>query len=384
VLKTPKKEWRVTEWHKRYIAAATNYAFFCEQSSDENDAVARTIHKKEGMEAQKAAIRGVQDATHKQRELESKTAAKTKEKTEKDKAAAHEDRQKHLIRMMADKARFERLRSYPQSSVHLLGFVADASTGKGILGVNITSKCPFDTYTGTTTAYIENSGFSKYLTKNGITGPEGYRCELEYAAPGYISLQFHILIARQETQSAFRHAMLMPNLATPPPYRIVLQYSNMPADIDAHLQVYADGQSTYDISGHRPQSTAFQYLKNGKADEYPFVTMDANTNNGYGPESHTIHVPQVGTYGYYVMNYDHHFTDNLKFHDSDARVFVYKGNELLHRYAIRNAMGSPAKYWQVFSMTCTQPAGEVTCTVDEIGAFVKSLPLSANIVTKAV
>ena len=30
-----------------------------------------------------------------------------------------------------------------------------------------------------------------------------------------------------------------------------------------------------------------------------------------------------------VKNYDHHFTSNLKFHDCDARVFVYRGNELM-------------------------------------------------------
>jgi len=282
---------------------------------------------------------------------------------------------------MADKARFERLRSYPQSSVNLLGFVADASTGKGLVGVNISSECPFHTYNGVTEVNErEPSSYSKYHIERGVTGPEGYRCYLTYSREGYIPLQFRLLIASVETEAVFRHAMLLPSLDSPPAYRIVMQYGNNPADIDAHLQTYSENQEhAYDISGHRGESPKFVYSEKGNKDAFPFITMDVNQNTGYGPQTHSIHSPQVGKYGYYVKNFDHHYTSNLKFHDSGARVFVYEGNTLISRYAIRNAQGSPSKFWQVFSMTCKSGASEaVTCSVASIDTFVKKMPTTPN------
>jgi hypothetical protein len=381
-----KADWRMKQWHERYIAAASNYAFFCEQSTDENNRVSKTIHEKMGLEAQKAALRGLQDATYKKKEKEAKTRAKTKEKNTKDQAAAHEKKQKDLITKMADEARVERLHSLPQTSLDLMGFVADAMSGKGVIGVKIDSACPFATYSATTTELEQASGFSKYTIKKGVSGPKGYRCYLTYKKDGYIPLRYRILIAEKETQAIFRHSVLMPIRAKPPSYRIVLQYSNTPADIDAHLQVYnAGGSGLYDVSGHKGSQPGFSYTTVGAAEKYPFVTLDQNINDGYGPETHTIHTAQVGKYSYYVKNQDYHFTDNLQFHDSGARVFLYEGNELKHRFAIRNAVGNPTQFWQVFTLACTQPADQVTCKVEPLGAFVKEMPIRpelANLGTK--
>jgi len=374
-----KADWRLKQWHKRYIAAAASYAFFCEQSTLENDRVSKTMHEKEGLEAEKAALRGLQDATHKRKEKEAKDRFKAKESNTKKQAAAHEDKEKKLIKMMADEARLERLRSLSQSTRDLVGFVADASTGKGIPGVDILSACPFKTYSASTQDIAKTTGFSEYTMKSGVSGPEGYRCYLSYKKDGYIPLRYRILIVAEETQAVFRHSVLMPLLPTPPPYRIVLQYGTTPADIDAHLQVFPSGLGAFDISGHRGSSTDFTYSDKGSASALPFSTLDININNGYGPQTHTIHEAQVGTYGYYVKNQDHHYTDNNKFHDSDARVFVYEGNTLKHRFAIRNAQGTPKKYWQVFQLTCTKPSGSVTCAVNNFAAFVNDMPVSASI-----
>jgi len=377
-----KAGWRVGEWHTRYISAASNYAFFCEQSEEENNKVKTTIHRKEGLEAQKAALRGLQDASYKTKEAESKARAKAKEAKVKKDDHDHEVAQKKLIKMMADKARLERLRNYPQASVDLLGFVADSSSGKGISGVSIKSKCPFDDFS---TASLpmeltqEGTQLAKYLIPKGISGPEGYRCYLTFDKDGYIPLRFRILIQKEKTQGMFRHAVLAPLLPKPPAYRVVFQYGAQPAHLDAHLQVYAEGQSIVDISGHRGDNPDVKYSKMGSSDGFPFATMDVNVNEGYGPQQHTIHEPQVGSYGYYVKNYDHHYTSNTKFQDSDARVMLYEGNVLKHRYAIRNAQGSLQKFWQVFSLKCTKPVDKVECEVHAIGAFVKKMPLRANI-----
>lgn len=175
-----KAEWRLKQWHERYIAAAASYAFFCEQSTLENNRVSKTMHEKEGLEAEKAALRGLQDATHKQKLKQAKARFKAKESKTKKEAAAHEDKEKKLIKMMADEARLERLRSLSQSSRDLVGFVADASTGKGIPGVDIVSACPFKTYGTSTQDITKTSGFSEYTMNSGVTGPEGYRCYLSY------------------------------------------------------------------------------------------------------------------------------------------------------------------------------------------------------------
>merc|ERR1711998_257224 len=315
-----KAEWRVQQWHTRYIKAATNYAFFCEQTPSQNLKVSKTIRIKEGAEAQKAALRGLQDATYLKREKTTKARLKVKESKSKKDEAAHEEKQKKLIQLMADKARLERLRSYPQSSNDLLGFVVDASSGKGIAGVDVTSKCPFDEYE-TSTKAAEN-GFSKYEVVKGVTGPRGYRCYLTFNKAGYISLRFRVLISRHNTQAIFRQATLMPHLKSPPKYRIVMQY---------------------------------------------------------GTQMHTIHALQEGSYGYYIKNYDYHYTNNLIFSHSDARVFVYEGNKLKHRFGIRNAQGNPERIWQVFNIKCKKVQGELGCEVHPVGAFVHDMPTSPDV-----
>jgi len=371
-----KAEWRVQQWHTRYIKAATNYAFFCEQTPSQNLKVSKTIRIKEGAEAQKAALRGLQDATYLKREKTTKARLKAKESKSKKDEAAHEEKQKKLIQLMADKARLERLRSYPQSSNDLLGFVVDASSGKGIAGVDVTSKCPFDEYE-TSTKAAEN-GFSKYEVVKGVTGPRGYRCYLTFNKAGYISLRFRVLISRHNTQAIFRQATLMPHLKSPPKYRIVMQYGTQPADLDAHLQVFGKHQKIMDISGHRGGNTEIGYT-HGASDAYPFATLDINKNKGYGPQMHTIHALQEGSYGYYIKNYDYHYTNNLIFSHSDARVFVYEGNKLKHRFGIRNAQGNPERIWQVFNIKCKKVQGELGCEVHPVGAFVHDMPTSPDV-----
>jgi len=413
-----KADWRVTQWHKRYIAAASNYAFFCEQSSAENKKVTKTIHEKEGMEAQKAALKGMQDATHDAKEKEKKAYNAAKESSEKKDADMHEKKQKKLIKLMADQARNERLRSYPQASSSLMGFIVDASTGKGLLGVNITSACPFDTYNAVATSMVQadvnkqvqagqieggsnkqtgvahrkDLEFTKYYMKHGITGPEGYRCYLTYKKQGFVDLQFRILIQTIESEAIFRHAMLMPHLDSPPPWRIVLQYTNTPANLDAHLQLLdVGGQKNHDVSGHRGEREDFTYLTGTETDassEFPFISMAVNRNTGYGPETHVIHEEQIGTYNYYVKNQDHKFVSNSAFQKSGARVFLYKGNTLLDRFNVGNAQGEPRKFWQVFSLACAKkesdscstPGGCVSCDVGSTESFIKDMPKSASLI----
>lgn len=271
-----------------------------------------------------------------------------------------------------------RLRSYPQIKIDLEGFVADAETGQGIGGALVEVKCPLKTFKGRSGKY-GSATFSKFLIKRGISGPNGYRCYARFSKPGYIPLRYDVVIQRTETQALFRTGMLLPKKKFP--FRVVLQYGDSPADIDAHLFIQKASPVTkkpVNIGEHYEGSTKFSYDTSGSKDAYPFATMDSKCNKGYGPETHTIHKIQATKYGYYVTNFDHHISSNEAFHASGARVFLYQGDKLTHSFAIRNAQGALSRWWQVFTIDCTlkPPAGTKgpVCKVVPIGTFVKEQP----------
>jgi len=361
-------DWRIGQWHIRYVAAASNYAFFCEQTETGTKMVTETIHEKEGTEAKKAALKGLQEAAAVHNEAmikKNKAAELLKEKQE---ASAHEEKEKELIKLLATKARLARLHKYPQASMNILGFVLSAADGKAIPGASVSSKCPFETYVGQ--SLIEVDGKSNYEIAHGVTGPVGYRCDLSFSKEGYIPTLFDAVITKGETSSLFRHAVLMPEVKTPPPYRIVLQYGSLPNDLDAHLQI-EEGDNKFDLAAHKGSSVDYQYSDKGNGDAMPYATLDVIHNNGFGPQTHTIRQVVDGTYRYYVKNQDHHFTSNTHFHGSQARVFVYEGNALKHRFEVGSAEGTPDTFWNVFSILCA--GGK--CNLKENSVFVSDMPV---------
>lgn len=380
-------KWRLSEWRKRYVAAAADYAFFCEQSKLAMNKITTTVHRQEATEAKKAALKGLQQATSKRQEKHQKKSVERSTKRTEAQTKAREDKQKKLIKRTAEEARLVRLRSYPQDALDMEGFVADAETGQGVGEADIHVKCPFKTYTGKTGTGTKRT-FAKYLIRKAVSGPDGYRCFASFSKPGYISLKYDVLIEKRDTPALFRTAMLMPKKSVHVPFRVVLQYGNIPADVDSHLFIMSPSPATHkpvNVGEHFDGSAAFSYDPDGKKLAFPFMTMDAKCNSGYGPETHTIHKTLPTKYGYYVKNQDHHITDNGHFHNSEARVFLYQGSKLTHSFAIRNAQGTPSAYWQVFSIDCTgkgatKPGG--VCKVLPIDAFVKGQPSSSAPGTK--
>lgn len=379
-------KWRLKEWHKRYVAAAAEYAFYCEQSQSAVTKITNAVHHQEAIEAKKAALKGLQQATYKRAEKAQKRASERSTKRTKAETKAREEKQKELIKRTAEQARLVRLRSYPQDSLDLEGFVADAETGQGVGEALVHVKCPFKTYTGKTGTGTKRT-FAKYLIKKAVSGPDGYRCFATFSKPGYVSLKYDIIIEKRDTAALFRTAMLMPKKSEHVPFRVVLQYGNVPADVDSHLFLMQPSPQTkkpVNVGEHFDGSASFSYDPDGQRATYPFITMDAKCNSGYGPETHTIHQVLPTKYGFYVKNKDHHITDNGVFHNSEARVFLYQGSKLTHSFAIRNAQGEPTKYWQVFSIDCTgkgatNPGSH--CKVLPIDAFVTEQPTSPALAT---
>merc|ERR1712072_1309183 len=362
--------WRVGQWHKRYIHASSDYAFFCEQSNSEMSKIEHAIRVKQANQSKKAALAGLRAAQRRKRAAEGKKKRELAQKHAAERSRTREHALKEKIRKAAIKARQDRLRTYPQASKGLVGFVADALTGKRIAGALIKAKCPFNTYH--TTSGATKSTLGKYSLKKGATGPVGYRCIVSFKKKGYTSLQLSVMIQRGDTKALFRHALMMPNgKGTSQPFRIVLQYGAAPADLDAHL--IAMGSHPVDVSEHRQHSTSLTYTRRGMSKTYPFVTMDKTCNTGYGPETLTIHRVQPIKYGYYVHNYDHHFTNNHVFHRSDARVFVYQHGKMTNRFTIRTAEGAPTQFWKVFNIDCTNKGKG--CAVHSVHKFVNAEPI---------
>jgi len=373
-----KAQWRYSTWQKKYVTAASDFAFYCEQSDAEMHKVAKTIQEKEEMRAKKSALRGLQDAVHNKKEAHYKKYHERDTKEAKKKAGVKEKDTKDEIRLVAKKARLKRLKGYRQAVKDLVGFVGDAMSGEGLAGVKIQSKCPFETFT--TISKTNHVRKGQFLLKKGASGPLGYRCFLEFSKPGYISLPTKLILRKGATKALFRHAFLMPEntytKGTPLPYHVVLQYGDRPADIDAHMQIYGKSQPAYDIALHRGgDALSLKFSSDGSRKAYPFVTMDAKVNTGYGPQTHTIHKPVVGKYSYYVDNYEHHFTSNRAFHQCGAQVYIYHGNTLKSRFDIRTTLGTPARFWEVFVLECTS---STSCKVRPARAFSKIRPTSIS------
>jgi len=377
-------KWRINEWHKRYVTAAAEYAFFCEQSQSAVTKITATVRRQEANEAKKAALKGLQQATQRREERRVKFHSERRKKKADHDTKAKEDKQKKLIQETAQKARLVRLRSYPQDSLDFEGFVADAETGQGVGSALVEVKCPFKTYTGRSGEGGKTT-FAKYLIRHAVTGPDGYRCYATFSKRGYIPLKYDLVIGKHDTPALFRTAMLLPQRhSAHVPFRVVMQYGNQPADIDAHLFVMQASPTTHkpvNVGEHFDGSAAFSYDPKGSASSFPFMTLDAKCNTGYGPETHTIHKTLPVKYGFYIKNYDHHITNNAVFHNSEARVFLYQGTKLTHSFAIRNAQGTPSSYWQVFSIDCTANKG-ASCNVLPIDAFVAEQPTSPILATK--
>jgi len=364
--------WRSQQWRKRYISAASNYAFFCEQSMGSNKRVSDAIHEKEGTEAKKAAIKGVQEATADYKEKQYKATHAAKEARKKALEKDKEDKTKKLVIALAKAAREKRLKSYPQAdATDLLGFTKDALTGEPLAGVTVASVCPLQKHT--TTSGPVKDGESNFKMPGGLVGPLGYRCDLLFTKPGYVDLKFDVELKKVETQGIFRHAVLMPTREQPAAYSVVLQYGTVPAHLDGHLQVLGVGaKEKYDITSGQGASVDFVYAqKSGDGT----VTLDQNHHSGYGPVTHSIHVTKPGTYRYYVKNKDHHTVANKYFRHSKAKVFLYQGNQLVHEYNIRSAEGTPATLWEVFTMVCSSAS---KCQVTEKNNFQSAMTTTAH------
>lgn len=112
--------------------------------------------------------------------------------------------------------------------------------------------------------------------------------------------------------------------------RIILDWSDTPHDLDAHLKM---GENHI-------------YYSN-KSSDNGNMQLDRDDTDSYGPETVTIkNVSTTSTYKYFVHNFSKNSDRGLS--ASQARVRVYINNEYKKTYTVPDGIGM---YWNVFTIT---------------------------------
>ncbi len=206
----------------------------------------------------------------------------------------------------------------------LSGYVYDATSGGVLQGtlVSITGPASRQTTTDETGLYLfEDLQYGTY--------------EVTAAISGYIALSRTVEHNSQVTTSIFA---LSQQLQTGQ-YRIVLSWGENPADLDAHLWTTVS-DVIYEV----------YYGENGSATVAPFVLLDTDDVDGYGPETITIY--QLTSPGIFAVK---NFSGDPAITTSNARIEVYSGSQKIGNFSVPTS--GTGVWWYVFDLS---PQGVIT------------------------
>ena len=166
----------------------------------------------------------------------------------------------------------------PQS-VELKGKVSNAINGEGVSGVLVT--------VGNSTAITNENG--DYIIGFIFYGEYDITGEIEEFCP----YSGHFIIPDDSSLDDFTFNFSVSPIPEPGEIRMVLNWGAVPTDLDSHLKTPEIEGTTHHIS----------YTNRGSATAVPFVTLDTDNTQGYGPETITIKQSFDGTYIYYIYQY---------------------------------------------------------------------------------
>lgn len=165
--------------------------------------------------------------------------------------------------------------------------------------------------------------------------------------PRTVSVEATFLVNGDPVLQGFRSFLLDPNADTTPraevellpvlgedQTRVVLSWGENPRDLDSHM-TGPDGQGG---------SFHVYYVNRGSATGPPFVSLDTDDTQGFGPETITIWEQQPGTYCYSV----HRFGGTGALSASGATVEVYRGDTRVRTFEVPDGTGD---VWTVFRLT---------------------------------
>lgn len=200
----------------------------------------------------------------------------------------------------------------------LTGTVRNAATGAGLAGVSIS--------VGTNTVVSDATG--AYALPGLLVGP----VQLIATNAGFIGLTNSLTLTNAATNQ-FSFAM-SPVILGANTFRIVLTWGAQPADLDSYTMTPVIGGMQHEVN----------FFNRGSLTAAPFVFLDVDDVNGFGPETTTITNLFPGTYEFYVEN----FSGTPAIAGSGAQVSVYSAAGLLQTITVP-ATGS-GFYWRVLQI----------------------------------
>ncbi|MBN1465360.1 VWA domain-containing protein [candidate division KSB1 bacterium] len=152
---------------------------------------------------------------------------------------------------------------------------------------------------------------------------------LSASAEGYFDYESAVTLTPGEALTV--NISLSP-VITESELRIVLNWGDVPRDLDSHLLVPGS-------AGGDP----FQvyYSSKGKTDDYPYAMLDIDDRSGFGPETITISQFVAGRYIFFVHNYSREQPITV----SNAVVQIYSRTGLLH--TVNVPLVGDGAYWHI-------------------------------------
>ena len=126
---------------------------------------------------------------------------------------------------------------------------------------------------------------------------------------------------------------LSPTMKDEKDIRVVLSWGAQPMDLDIH--------AVFSNTSNEPQHVYFGNKKAGN------IMLDVDDQDGHGPETITINGSMQSGY-FFVRDYTNRQKLNTQLSRSDAKVFVYKGNELIRTYYVPD--DTEGNIWMLFQM----------------------------------
>lgn len=119
-------------------------------------------------------------------------------------------------------------------------------------------------------------------------------------------------------------------------YRFVLMWLEQPRDLDAHMKVFNENVLVDHV----------YYINKGSKEEYPYVQLDVDDTDSYGPENIFVwNLMNNLDYVFFVYN----FSGERRLKNCGAVVRVFHGRELIDFIKINDAFlsDSEGRYWYV-------------------------------------
>ncbi len=207
------------------------------------------------------------------------------------------------------------------------GYIIDAVNGDLLAGVQAR-------------LYLEENGIPGDAVASVESNEEGIFLFPDLAADSYIITVSHAgYIDNQRPVSLSAGAELTNQDIVLSPvldegdFRIVLTWTEKPADLEAHLT--------------EPNANGCRYHCYYFNKTTPTASLDLDDRNGYGPETITITDMVSGTYRFYVHDFTNRYYNTRWLYNSGAKVTVYSGSREPLVFSVPNAYGN---VWHVFDV----------------------------------